>query len=59
MLPRRKDVVRPRPGGPSAASVKDIAESYADYAVVPFALTAHPNESNHRIRQFLPWIEVA
>ena len=59
MLPRREDVVRPRPGVPSAASVKDIAELNADYAVVPFALTAHPNESNHSIRQFLPWIEVA
>jgi len=59
MLPRREDVVRPRPGVPSAASVKDIAESYADYAVVPFALTAHPNESKHSIRQFLPRIEVA
>ena len=41
MLPRREDVMRPRPGIPSAASVEDIVNLSADFVVVPYALTAH------------------
>jgi hypothetical protein len=59
MLPRHEDVVRPRPGVPSAASVEDIVGSSADFAVVPYALTAHCNKLIHSIRRFFPCIVVS
>ena len=56
---RREDVVHPRPGVPSAASVEDIVGLFTDFIVVPYALTAHCNESIHSIRRFFPCIVVS